>query len=116
MQLICLEILGCTVDVLGGVLQVLGVVIPEEALPPDAPRLCISQLGDGSVEEGDGGATVVVLGDPVDCIIDPVLLGVEETVADVLAGRGQLVVHLLHSVPYIVHVEFVRHSLEGRPQ
>ena len=57
-----------------------------------------------------------MLGDPVDCIVDAILLGVEETVADLLTGLGYLIVHLLHSIPHVVHVEFVRHSLKGRPQ
>ena len=111
--LIVLEIFGCAVDVLGSILQVLWVVVPEKTLPPDTPGLCVGQLGDGSIEKSDGSAAVVVLGDPVDCVVDPVLLGVEQTVADVLGGRGHLVVDLLHRVPYVVHVEFVCHSLKG---
>ena len=113
--IVCLEIFGCAVDVLGSILQVLWVIVPEETLPPDTPGLGVGQLGDGSVEESDGSAAVVVLGDPVDCVVDPVLLRVEQTVADVLGGRGHLVVDLLHRDPHVVHVEFVCHSLKGRP-
>ena len=57
-----------------------------------------------------------MLRDPVDCIVDAILLGVEETVADLLTGLGCLVVHLFYGVPHVIHVEFVCHSLKGRPQ
>ena len=92
------------------------VVVPQQALPPDAPCLSIGEFGDWAVKKSNRGTTVVVLRDPVDCLVDTVFLSVHEATADFIAGCADFVVHHLHSIPDVVHVEFVRHSLQWGPQ
>ena len=97
-------------------MKVSWVVVPEKSLPPDAPGLSICQLRDRAVEEGDGGTTVVVVGDPAHSVVDAILFGVQEACANFVARRGRhFIVDFLHRVPDVVHVKLVRHSLERGP-
>ena len=93
-------------------------VVPQEALSPNAPRSCVSQLRNRSVEEGDGGTAIIVIGHPLHGLVDTIVGGVHEAVANDTGRRlfdYRLHVNLVHTIPNIPHVEFVYDTLERRP-
>ena len=112
------KILGSTVQVAGSITEGFWLVVVQQTLLPDAPRLGISELGDGSIQESDGSAAVIVVRHPLHGLVDPVHLGVHQAPAHLVAGRvlGHLgLEHIPNSLPHVKHVELVHHSLQRAP-
>ena len=55
------KILGSTVEVVRSITEGVGLVVVEQALPPNLPRISIGEFWYGSVQESDGRPMVVVV-------------------------------------------------------
>ena len=78
------EILRGTIEVVSGITKGGWPVVVEQTGPPDVPGGSVSELGDGTVEKRDGSAAVIVIGHPQHSLINPVILGVHETPANLI--------------------------------
>ena len=113
-----LKVLCGTVKVTGSILQIPLLVVPEKALPPHLPSISISQLRDGSVQQSDGGPTIVMVGHPSYCVVNPVVVHVKKAIANFIGGwgvKGLGLVGLLDAHPHVGHVELVHDPLQGGP-
>lgn len=118
LEVYSLEILGSAVEEGCSIMESSLLVVPQKALPPNAPRSCISQLWNGSIEEGDGGAAVVVVRDPLHGLVDAIVAGIHEALADFLGGRlmdDYSLENLVNTIPNVPHMEFVYDALQRRP-
>ena len=110
--------LSGTVEVISSIIHVLILIVPEKALLPHLPAASISQLGDGTVEESDGGSGVIVVGYPCHCIVDTIVVNIKETVTQGIFGwilEDLPLKDFLDACPDIQHVELVCNPLHRRP-
>jgi len=115
---VSLEVLSSAVEEGCSIMESSLLVVPQKALPPNAPRCRISQLWNGSIEEGDGGAAVVVVRDPLHSLVDAIVAGIHEALADFFGGRlmdDYSLENLVNTIPNVPHMEFVYDALQRRP-
>ena len=73
------EMLSGTIQVQTSIMQRRASVVMQETFFPDTPRLCILQFWNGSVEKSYWCARLVVLGHPVNSVVDTILGSIQKT-------------------------------------